>query len=176
MSKLVLRKALALLVNGAIFLLIYYVGGGVLMTLANFFKSALLRLFILIGIPLAILLRRTFCRRVDNADLRRAYLAALDRERSFLKNEWQYTLHFPEFRVEAALLLIPAVILPIPLLAATEGMLLARVLAALSMMLLGAALAFFATFALWALVHRTWYREWQELGCPGREEASDEKR
>ena len=167
MKKIILRKLLATAFGFALFIFIFTIGSAVLLTFANFFQSAFLRLCILVGIPLFFCLRRVYRLRLDNNEQRTAYCAAIGDGEAFWQIERRYLVQFTEFRVECLIALVLSVggelFVAIPLLVASEGSPIAKLFAVLSMLILFSALSLGGVLGLWVLVHRRFYREHREL-------------
>ena len=100
MRKLYLKKLISILGHLALCLIIYWLGITFISIIANFFKNWFVRFCIGFGIPLALVLIRVHNRRLDNQEMRRAYLAEANRERLVLKEEWHRICKFPHFLAE----------------------------------------------------------------------------
>jgi hypothetical protein len=100
MRKLYFKKLLSILGHSALCIVIYCIGFTLLTLVANFFKSHFIRLLIAFGIPLVFVLIRVFNRRIENQEMRRAYLADANRERLVFEEEWHRICKFPHFLAE----------------------------------------------------------------------------
>ena len=98
--KLYFKKLISILGHLVLCLVIYLIGSSIISLIANFFKSWFIRFCIGFGIPLILVLIRVFNRRLDNQEMRRAYLAEANRERLVLKEEWSRICKFPHFLAE----------------------------------------------------------------------------
>ena len=104
---------------------------------------------------------------LHNNEQRTAYCAATLDGETFWQIERRYLVQFTEFRVECLLALVlsvgGALFVAIPLLVASEGLPIAKLFAALSMLILFSALSLGGVLGLWVLVHRRFYQEHREL-------------
>ena len=100
MRKLYFKKLISILGHLALCLVIYLIGLSIISLIANFFKNWFVRLCIGCGIPLILVLIRVHNRRIENQEMRRAYLADANRERLILKEEWYRICKFPHFLAE----------------------------------------------------------------------------
>ena len=100
MRKLYFKKIISILGHLALCLIIYWLGITFISIIANFFKNWFVRFCIGFGIPLALVLIRVHNRRLDNQEMRRAYLAEANRERLVFREEWYRICKFPHFRAE----------------------------------------------------------------------------
>lgn len=156
MRKLYFKKLISILGHFALCYAIYFIGFSILSLIANFFKNDLVRICIAFGIPLILVLIRVFNRRVENQEMRRAYLADANRERFVFREEWVRICKFPHFRAEvlafATLDLVITVIILFWVTASWRGYL----LLALIFFAAPCAIFFSIDFLLWLKVHNTW--------------------
>ena len=79
---------------------IYYIGFGLLKTIANFFELPIIKYGVLFGVPTAIILISIYRHRIEKNEFRRSYLESTDKEKLILKNELRYMLKFDDFLAE----------------------------------------------------------------------------
>ena len=160
MKKLYFKKLSSIILYTLICVAIYFIGFSIISLIANFFKNAIIRLIILLGIPLTIILIRIYNKRLENPEIRREYLASVNKEKFNLKDEWQYMIKFPHFLAELSAFstlaflyaLLTVIGVPVPFLI--------KILSILLAFIIFAGLYFVIDFGLWILIHRTWKKEY----------------
>ena len=159
MRKLYFKKLISILGHLALCLIIYWLGITFISIIANFFKNWFVRFCIGFGIPLALVLIRVHNRRLDNQEMRRAYLAEANRERLVLKEEWYRICKFPHFLAEV--LAFATIDLVVTIVACF--MVIAPwwfyIYIAFLLFVVPSVLFFIGDFALWLKVHDTWRRD-----------------
>ena len=159
MQKLYFKKLISILGHFALCLVIYFIGFSVLSLIANFFKNWLVRLCIGFGIPLIFVLIRVFNRRVENQEMRRAYLADANRERLIFGEEWHRICKFSHFRAEVLAFASLAFIITVIIAFWVIGPWWVYIVIALIDFIVPCVLFFAADFALWLKVHNTWRKD-----------------
>ena len=154
--KLYFKKLISILGHLALCLVIYLIGSSIISLIANFFKSWLVRFCIGFGIPLILVLIRVFNRRLDNQEMRRAYLAEANRERLVLKEECSRICKFPQFLAELLAFVTIAFVVTV----AVCFMLMAPwwfyLYIAFLLFVVPSVLFFIGNFALWLRIHSIW--------------------
>lgn len=159
MQKLYFKKLISILGHFALCLVIYFIGFSVLSLIANFFKNWLVRLCIGFGIPLTFVLIRVFNRRVENQEMRRAYLADANRERLVFGEEWRRMCKFPHFWAEVLAFATIAFVITVVIFFTVIAPWWVYVLMALINFAIPCILFFAADFALWLRVHSRWRKD-----------------
>ena len=159
MRKLYFKKLISIFGHFALCLIIYFIGFSILSLIANFFKNWFVRLCIGFGIPLVLVLIRVFNRRVDNQEMRRAYLADANRERLIFGEEWHRICKFPHFLTEilafATIAFVVTVVVCFMLIAPWWF----YIYVAAIFFVVPSMLFFIGDFALWLKVHNTWRKD-----------------
>ena len=159
MKKLYFRKVLSMLIHLAICFAVYFIGFSILSLIANFFKHPIIRFGVLFGIPLVIVLIRVYHKRIEDNEMRRAYLALANKEKLVLKEEWKYMIKFPHFLAEilAFVTIFSPIVIAVGL--ANPANFFASILAGVIVLATFGAIYFVLDFALWMIVHNTWRKE-----------------
>ena len=160
MKKLYFKKLTSIILYTLICIVIYLIGFSLISLIANFFKVLLIRQIISFGIPLAIILIRIYNKRLENPDLRREYLTAVNTERLNLKEEWQYIIKFPHFLAELFAFFTLAFLYSILTVIGVPVPFIIKILSILLAFVIFAGLYFIIDFFHWILVHRTWKKEY----------------
>ena len=159
MRKLYFKKIISILGHLALCLIIYWLGITFISIIANFFKNWFVRFCIGFGIPLALVLIRVHNRRLDNQEMRRAYLAEANRERLVFKEEWHRICNFSHFRAEilafASIDLVFAIAVAFRFIAPWWF----YIYIAAIIFVVPCVLFFIGDFALWLKVHNTWRKD-----------------
>lgn len=159
MRKLYFKKLISILGHFALCLIIYFIGFSILSLVANFFKNWFVRLCIGFGIPLIFVLIRVFNRRVDNQEMRRAYLADANRERLIFGEEWYRICKFPHFLAEVLAFATIALVITVVICFKVIAPWWIYILMILIDLVAPCALFFVIDFALWLKVHNTWRKD-----------------
>ena len=159
MRKLYFKKLLSILGHSALCIVIYCIGFTLLTLVANFFKNHFVRLCIGFGIPLVFVLIRVFNRRVENQEMRRAYLADANRERLVFEEEWHRICKFPHFLAELLAFATFAFLFSIVAAFLVTGPWWIYLLVALLYFVAPCALFFIIDFFLWIRVHNAWRKD-----------------
>ena len=159
MRKLYFKKLLSILGHSALCIVIYCIGFTLLTLIANFFKSHFIRLCIAFGIPLVFVLIRVFNRRVENQEMRRAYLADANRERLVFGEEWHRICKFPHFLAEVLSFVTIAFVATVVVCCMLMSPWWFYLYIAFLLFVVPSILFFIGDFALWLKVHNTWRRD-----------------
>ena len=154
--KLYFKKLISILGHLALCLVIYFVGVSIISLIANFFKSWFIRFCIGFGIPLIIVLIRVFNRRLDNQEMRRAYLAEANRERLVLKEEWYRICKFPHFLAELLAFVTIAFVVTVVVCFILMAPWWFYLYVAFILFVVPSVLFFIGDFALWLRIHCIW--------------------
>ena len=154
--KLYFKKLISILGHLALCLVIYLIGSSIISLIANFFKSWLIRFCIGFGIPLILVLIRVFNRRLDNQEMRRAYLAEANRERLVLKEEWSRICKFPHFLAELLAFVTIAFVVTVVVCFMLMAPWWFYLYIAFLLFVVPSVLFFIGNFALWLRIHSIW--------------------
>lgn len=154
--KLYFKKLISILGHLALCLVIYLIGSSIISLIANFFKSWLVRFCIGFGIPLILVLIRVFNRRLDNQEMRRAYLAEANRERLVLKEEWSRICKFPHFLAELLAFVTIAFVVTVVVCFMLMAPWWFYLYIAFILFVVPSVLFFIGDFALWLRIHSIW--------------------
>ena len=159
MRKLYFKKIISILGHLALCLIIYWLGITFISIIANFFKNLFVRFCIGFGIPLALVLIRVHNRRLDNQEMRRAYLAEANRERLVFREEWYRICKFPHFRAETLAFATLSFVITIFILFFFIAPWWFYIYLAAIFFVVPCVLFFIGDFALWLKVHNTWRKD-----------------
>ena len=154
--KLYFKKLISILGHLVLCLVIYLIGSSIISLIANFFKSWLIRFCIGFGIPLILVLIRVFNRRLDNQEMRRAYLAEANRERLVLKEEWSRICKFPQFLAELLAFVTIAFVVTVVVCFMLMAPWWFYLYIAFLLFVVPSVLFFIGDFALWLRIHSIW--------------------
>ena len=159
MVKLYFKKLLSMFLSVALLILIYYIGFSALMTASNFFKALWIRYAVLFGIPALIILVMIYKRRTEGMENRRCYLKNIDTQKTWMKKELWYIIHFADFRME--LVAFATFLLPFVVGIGVENQApwWANIIAGTIIFCLIEGGFFLLDWMIWLLVHNKWQRE-----------------
>ena len=159
MRKLYFKKIISILGHLALCLIIYWLGITFISIIANFFKNWFVRFCIGFGIPLIIVLIRVHNRRIENQEMRRAYLAEANRERLVFKEEWSHICKFPHFLAEVLAFATIDLVITIVAFFMVIAPWWFYIYIAFILFVVPSVLFFIGDFVLWLKVHNTWRRD-----------------
>ena len=101
MRKLYVKKLGSIALMSLVFFGIYFLATFLLQTFVNFIESNLIKALIFLAIPAIFVVIRIYRRRLENAELRRAYLNQIADQEITWKQQLKYVLKSADFRAIA---------------------------------------------------------------------------
>ena len=148
-------------VGSLVFFGIYFLATFLLQTFVNFIESNLLKALIFLAIPAIFVVIRIYRRRLENAELRRAYLNQITDQEVTWKQQLKYVLRSADFRAEiAAFATVLLLILSIAfLLGGAKGYFWTNMMSLFLSFVLYEGIYVIIDMICWLAVHRIWFKE-----------------
>lgn len=161
MRKLYFKKLFTMAVMSLVFFGIYFVSSFLLGTFINFIKSTLLKSLIFLAVPATFLLFIGYRRRVDDAEMRRAYLKDTEGTKVNFKDRFIYVLKSAHFRADiSAFATVLLLILSIAFITGgAKGYFWINVLSFAISFVMYETIYIVADFICWMRVHKKWIEE-----------------
>ena len=161
MRKIYLKKLISIIITSLAFFGIYCVAAFLLRSFINFIKNDLMKALLFLAVPMAFVFIRVYRRRLENAELRRAYLKDLDGVETSLKKRIMYVLKSMDFRAEISafatvLLLILAYAF---IVGGAKGYFWTNVLSFAISFVLYEGIYIIVDMIVWLIIHKKWYDE-----------------
>lgn len=161
MRKLYVKKLGSIALMSLVFFGIYFLATFLLQTFVNFIESNLIKALIFLAIPAIFVVIRIYRRRLENAELRRAFLNQIADQEITWKQQLKYVLKSADFRAEIAafatvLLLILSIVF---LLGGAKGYFWTNMMSLFLSFVLYEGIYVIIDMICWLAVHRIWFKE-----------------